>query len=77
MTTAKFVNEIKVVDPDSNDEVELSIFKHENGGMFAIDSSYIDQVLPDDGSCYIPDPFDTYSPDNMYNSIEGCKLTGI
>ena len=54
--TAKFVTEIRVKDPDSNAPVEISLFKHENGGMFAIDSSYIVQVLPEEGSCYINDP---------------------
>jgi len=36
-----------VKDPDTNGKVELSVFKHENGGMFAIDSSYIVQCLDD------------------------------
>ena len=59
---AKFVTEIKVKDPDSNAPVEISLFKHENGGMFAIDSSYIVQCLDDNldfgigGDPAIPDP---------------------
>lgn len=53
---AKFVEEIVVTDPDSNAPVELSVFKHQNGGMFAVDSSYIVQVLPEEGNCWIPDP---------------------
>ena len=59
---AKFVNEIMVKDPDTNGKVELSVFKHENGGMFAIDSSYIVQCLDDNiefgigGDPAIPDP---------------------
>ena len=57
MQTAKFVTEIKVKDPDSNAPVEISLFKHENGGMFALDSSYIVQVLPEEGDCIVPDPF--------------------
>lgn len=57
MTTAKFVKEIIVTDPDSKGNVSLSVFKHENGGMFALDSSYIEQVLPQEGDCTIPDPF--------------------
>lgn len=55
--TAKFVAEIRVKDPDTNAPVEISLFKHQNGGMFAVDSSYIVQVLPEEGDCYIPDPF--------------------
>jgi len=77
MNTAKFVKEVVVVDPDSKGEVAMSVFKHEAGAMFAIDSSYIDQCLPEDGDCYIPDPFETYSKDNMYNSNDGLKLLGV
>lgn len=46
-STAKFVKEIKVKDPDSHGDVHLSVYKHENGGMFALDSSFIEQVLID------------------------------
>jgi hypothetical protein len=56
--TAKFVKEITVVDPDSKGEVELSVFKHERGGMFAIDSSFLDQVSDDDDDPVIADPFE-------------------
>lgn len=48
MKQAKFVKEITVIDPDTNSPVDISIYKHENGGMFGIDSSYIEQVLEDD-----------------------------
>jgi hypothetical protein len=61
---AKFVREIIVVDPDTKGKVHLELYKHENDGMFAIDSSYLDQVLADRGefggeTAYlsIPDPF--------------------
>lgn len=43
--TAKFIKEISVIDPDSGGEVHMAVYKHEFGGMFAIDSSFIDQVL--------------------------------
>jgi hypothetical protein len=52
--TAKFVKEISVIDPDSKGQVEISIFKHSNGGMFGLDSSFIDQAMDDD---FIVDPF--------------------
>lgn len=42
MRTAKFVNEISVIDPDTNGNVLLIIFKHENGGMFGIDASFFE-----------------------------------
>ena len=52
MKTAKLVTEITVVDPDSSGDVQLCVYKHENGGMFAIDSSYLEQNFYD-----IPDIF--------------------
>lgn len=58
MRTAKFVREITVIDPDSKGEVELSVYKHENGGMFAIDSSWLDQCCDDDSYPVIRDPFE-------------------
>lgn len=57
MRTAKFVKEITVIDPDSKSEVQLVVYKHENGGMFAIDSSFLDQCCDDDTYPVIPDPF--------------------
>jgi len=56
MLKAKFVEEITVFDPDSKGDVDISIFKHDGGGMFAIDSSYIVQVLPEEGQIFIQDP---------------------
>jgi hypothetical protein len=53
---AQFVKEVTVTDPDSKGEVELSVFKHENGGMFALDSSYIIQELDEEMDPAIPDP---------------------
>ena len=70
---AKFVREITVIDPDTLGEVQLAVYKHENGGMFAIDSSFIDQVLADradDGETEylsIPDPFaELGNPSELY-----------
>lgn len=59
MNKAKFVTELTVVDPDTNAPVEIAIYKHENGGMFAIDSSYIKQELEENKEI-IPDPFSCY-----------------
>lgn len=44
---ATFVQEITVIDPDTKGEVEISIYKHQNGGMFGIDSSFIEQERED------------------------------
>ena len=74
---AKFVKEITVIDPDSKSEVSLSVFKHERGGMFALDSSFIEQVAPEDCPALIPDPFEFKEKDNMYQSVEWVELTGI
>jgi hypothetical protein len=79
MNTAKFVKEIVVIDPDSKGEVSLSVFKHENGGMFALDNSYIEQVLPEEGECPIPDPF-AELPDDVFKYNDGdniVNLTGV
>ena len=43
---AKFVREITVIDPDTKNEITLAVYKHENGGMLAMDSSYIEQIDP-------------------------------
>ena len=58
MKRAYFVTEIKVIDPDSKGEVEVAIYKHENGGMFGIDSSFLDQVARTDDydRPIVPDP---------------------
>jgi hypothetical protein len=57
MKTAKFVKEIMVKDPDTSENIPLSIFKHENNGMFGIDSSYIEQCFDDYDDIKIQDPF--------------------
>ena len=59
MRTAKFVCEIRVKDPDSKGKVEVAMYKHENGGMFGVDSSFLDQVVNTDefDRPIIPDPF--------------------
>lgn len=54
---AKLVCQVTVIDPDSKGEVDLSVYKHEGGGMFAIDSSYLEQVCDEDSYPVIPDPF--------------------
>ena len=57
--TAIFVKEVTVIDPDSTWEVELSVFKHSNGGMFAIDSSFIAQREHEDEKPFeLQDPFE-------------------
>ena len=57
--TGMYVKEITVTDPDSKLEVELAVFKHSNGGMFAIDSSFIVECTgADDDIPEIQDPFE-------------------
>ena len=57
MNTAKYVTEITVKDPDTGNDVEMEVYKHENGGMFAIDSSYLDQNFEDGTNPTVPDLF--------------------
>lgn len=58
MKKAYFVTEVKVIDPDTKNEIEVAIYKHENGGMFGIDSSFLDQVARTDDfdRPIVPDP---------------------
>jgi hypothetical protein len=68
-TRAKFVNEITVVDPDTKGEVKMEVYKHEGGGMFAIDSSFIEQVLgqlDEAETAMIMDPFNPTEPTQLY-----------
>lgn len=54
-----YVKSVQVKDLDSGGMVEVEIFKHPNGGMFDLDSSYIEQVLDEERST-IPDIFGDY-----------------
>jgi hypothetical protein len=73
-TRAKFVKEIGVIDPDTKGEVHLAVYKHENGGMFAIDSSFVEQKDPhgcpdeeDEITTAVYDPFaDFGDPTTLY-----------
>ena len=50
---AKYVKFIEVTDPDTGAEVELEVYKDpESGAMFAIDSTFLEQVHQ-----IIPSPF--------------------
>jgi hypothetical protein len=57
MNKAKYVTDITVTDPDTKAPVEVTIFKHENGGMFGIDASYIDSIDEGEEFVIISDPF--------------------
>jgi len=45
-TTARFVREVVVEDPDTGAPVPLAVYREAGGGMFAIDSSYVEQMEP-------------------------------
>lgn len=75
MNQAKFVKEITVEDPDTKAPIELSVFKHvQSGGMFAIDSSYLDQCFEDDEPVIIPDPF---SDNDQSKQVDKLELIGL
>jgi len=40
----KYIQTVKVIDPDSNGEVDIAIYKEEAGGMVGLDESYMLQV---------------------------------
>jgi len=61
---AHWIGEVQVMDPDTAAPVELSVYKHENGGIFAVDSSYLTGGDPitldpadDDSDVLLLDPF--------------------
>jgi hypothetical protein len=54
MQTAKFVKEITVTDPDTKGKVKLEVYKANNGGMFAIDSSFLEQFDEDEICIFNP-----------------------
>lgn len=72
---AKYVREILVKDPDTGNTIEMEVYKHENGGMFAIDSSFVAQVAEEEESlgetpeAVIMDPFSYGEPEALY--LEG------
>ena len=70
MNTAKFVKEITIVDPDTGNNVEMEIWKHEAGGIFGIDSSFLDQCT-DPEYPVIPDPFST---NGVVDKVQFVKL---
>lgn len=41
---AWFIKEISVIDPDTQNEVYIGIYKLENGAVAGFDSSYMEQV---------------------------------
>ena len=56
---AKFVTYIEANDPDTGAIVQMGLYKHEGGGLIAIDESYLEQVATEHETedCYvIPDP---------------------
>ena len=73
MELVKFVEQIMVIDPDTKGEVDLTVFKHSNGGMFAIDSSFLEQCFGDDEDIIIPDLF---SNNDVSKEVEFILLTG-
>ncbi|MFW6273009.1 MAG: hypothetical protein ACOC2U_04455 [bacterium] len=54
---AKYVQSVEVCDPDTNEMVEMDVYKHKNGGLFAIGSSYLEQNFESDEDIIVPDMF--------------------
>ena len=57
--TATYIKDIVIQDPDTGGDVEVTVFKHQNGGIIAFDASYLDQVAPEcsGGNPVVNDPF--------------------
>ena len=56
MIQAKWISDIAIIDPDTKEVVEVSMFKHDSGGIFGIDASFIEQMCSDNNPT-INDPF--------------------
>jgi hypothetical protein len=56
---ADHIKDIVIQDPDTGSDVDVSIFKHQNGGIFGMDSSYLEQAAQEcsSGNPVVPDPF--------------------
>ena len=66
--SAEYVKEVTVIDPESKAPVDMCVFKHnDGGGMFAVDSSYLDQCFDDDTNPVIADPFNDGQTVTLYN----------
>lgn len=48
MINTKYVTAIKVIDPDTDEVVEIEIRKMATGGMVGLDGSFLDQMSDDD-----------------------------
>ena len=71
MNKAILVSEVTVTDPDTGGEVSVSIFKDSSsGGMFGVDSSFIEQLFEDDEDLVVENPLSF-----MRNSK--IELTGV
>lgn len=59
MSKAYFVSDFISIDPDTKADIDMCLYKHEGGGMFAVDFSYLDQVadIDEEDNYIIPDPF--------------------
>lgn len=75
MQRAKFITKILIADPDTGNTIEIEAYKHENGGIFAIDSSYLEQVAEDENRTAITDPF--YSVNELKDEAELLILEGL
>jgi hypothetical protein len=68
--TAKFVEEISVIDPDTGGKVFMEVYKHEGGGMFAVDTSFLTE-RETEYELTIVDPFsEVEEPQQLYLESE-------
>jgi hypothetical protein len=77
MKTAKFIKEITVTDPDTKSDVQLSVYKHENGGLFGMDSSFLNQCTDEDTYPVIPDPFDDTEETESLMLVEDNQISNF
>lgn len=66
----KYCSDIDVIDPESGFEITLEVYRHPNGGLFAMDASFLDQVA----EYHLPDPF---SPVDQVGLLELPELDDL
>lgn len=72
-TQAKLIGKVIVTDPDTKSGVQLNVFRHENGKMFAISHLHIVHLIMNN-NFNIQDPLEDAEGDGCASYVE---LTGI
>lgn len=57
-TNSKFIENVSVTDPDTEEKIQVFIYKElESGRMFGVEGSYLYQVAQGTSDIYLPSPY--------------------